>query len=185
MDRFTGSSQVHVTSRTARTLASRTRSSCAGRTARICSFTRTCTSWSNRAGSSCSSITCTRSAPNERRVGPGGGLQTFAARLLPGTEPSDERKSILSRSARKGRTSFDRAEQSRHRSRSSRRLSKDPASGPALRTHSSCCYSYWSASRTLSLEARLAGRIAASMPARIATATKAARDLYGIANTTP
>ncbi len=74
MDWFTGSSQVHVTSRTARTLASRTRSSCAGRTARICSFTRTCTSWSNRAGSSCSSITCTRSAPNERRVGPGGGL---------------------------------------------------------------------------------------------------------------
>jgi hypothetical protein len=38
-------------------------------------------------------------------------------------------------------------------------------------------HSYWSASRTFSFEARRAGRIAASIPARMATATNAAGDL--------
>src|SRR6266542_4367409 len=46
-------------------------------------------------------------------------------------------------------------------------------------------HSYWSASSTFSFEARRAGRIAASMPATIATTTKIASDRYGSANTTP
>ena len=46
-------------------------------------------------------------------------------------------------------------------------------------------HSCWSACSTLRREARLAGRMAASIPARIATTTKAASDPYGIANTIP
>jgi hypothetical protein len=42
---------------------------------------------------------------------------------------------------------------------------------------SSVDHSYWSASRMFSREARRAGRIAASVPARMATTTNAASDL--------
>ena len=60
-------------------------------------------------------------------------------------------------------------------------VSGGPANGPTRgRAHS-----YWSAWRMFSLEARLAGRIAASIPARIAMPTKTTSVTYGTANTTP
>ena len=46
-------------------------------------------------------------------------------------------------------------------------------------------YSYCSASSTFSLEARRAGRIAASIPARIAMPTKTTSVPYGTAKTMP
>src|SRR4029453_11881909 len=62
-------------------------------------------------------------------------------------------------------------------------LGGEPPSGGFLTEL--CRYSYWSASSTFSLDARLAGRIAESIPARIATTTKIASEPNGSENTTP
>jgi geranylgeranyl reductase family protein len=59
------------------------------------------------------------------------------------------------------------------------------APGGAYRREAAEAYSYCNASSTFSLDARLAGRIADSIPARIATATKMASERNGSENTTP